>query len=293
VEADDDYFFALEFAQQPDFGGIGNLFTDIAGGYVFEHRQPPLEFGPGFCAYAKGGDILLEILDGYDAVMIADERQGIFVDIAFDGFGKRRIEFLIQIFGGDGAEAGEAEPVFGAQHPLDVDIHFFLCEAAFAEVAFNFAESGFHIFGENEDVVAGEERFGFYFAGFEMFGDAFHFEGIGEGEPPETEFLAEEFGDGVSRQGGRPVGAGVEGGYVEVGYHDAADALFEHFPERKELDAVEACAIVPDDGQVVMRVNISIAMAGEVFGASHHAVILHAFSIHKAFHGHVFPVFAE
>jgi hypothetical protein len=78
-----------------------------------------------------------------------------------------------------------------------------------------------------------------------------------------------------------------------VGNHKTAYALSGQFAERKQLNAVQSRSVVQDEGQVQMRVHIGIAVAGKVFGASHHAVVLHAFGVHIAFDGYIVAVFAE
>jgi hypothetical protein len=127
--------------------------------------------------------------------------RAVFVQFPFQGNGFGRIELLVEAVGGDGRKTSKSEPVLGPQHALHMFVHFGLWNAAIGDVAFDFAESGLHVFGQHQHVVAGQQRFGFHFAGFEMFGYTFHFQRIGEGQSLETHFFAQQVGDRIAREG--------------------------------------------------------------------------------------------
>src|SRR5690606_7000945 len=65
-----------------------------------------------------------------------------------------------------------------------------------------------------------------------------------------------------------------ERGERDVGAHDAGDARGDRCAERRELDGVDALGAGGDDGEVDVRVDARVAVAGEVLGGGQRAVLL-------------------
>ena len=97
---------------------------------------------------------------------------------------------------------------------------------------------------------------------------AAHDERVGDDEPLEAEFLAQQSVHDGARAGGGGAG-GVEGGVGDVGGHDAGHAGVDGGDEGGEVDLQLLARGVHhrEDG---VRVGDGAAMAGEVLGAGQH-----------------------
>ena len=109
-----------------------------------------------------------------------------------------------------------------------------------------------------------------------MPGDASHIQRVGDDETIEAEFIAEQAADNSRRERRRSATFGLERRHGEVPGHDRACSGGKGRAKRRQFHRVEMGAVARDGGQVEMRVDLSIAVAGEMFGRGKRAVFFNA-----------------
>ena len=104
--------------------------------------------------------------------------------------------------------------------------------------------------------------------------DGLHDQGIGHHQAGELQLLAQQTGQDGLREGGRL--RVVQGRQAQVGGHHRGHPRGNRPLKGRQLDLIEAFAVVGQFGQLQVRIRAGVAVAGEVFGAGQHALGLAA-----------------
>jgi len=101
------------------------------------------------------------------------------------------VEILQQALGSDGLKAVYAQPIFGTQHPFYSSVKLRLTEAAIGNIGRYLPAGSDQIFGQQQHVIAGEQRFCLHLPGLKKFGYPLHVQRIGKNEPAKIYFFAQ------------------------------------------------------------------------------------------------------
>ena len=112
-----------------------------------------------------------------------------------------------------------------------------------------------------------------------MFAHALHLQPVGDNHARVAVFVFQQFGyDGVGVRRDR-IAAAVEGGDVEVSYHDQIYTFVDELAVGVELQFVQFGATFLDDRQAEMRVGFRVAMSREVFDTADDTAVRHALQV--------------
>ena len=166
----------------------------------------------------------------------------------------------------DGLPAGQTQRILVSQYLFTFLVDELLRKLAIGNRLGDGFELSLGIRGVQHDVVArqqGQQRRGAEGR------SPFHFQGVGEDEPLETQRVAQQVVHDFARERGRSARR-VQRGDIQVAHHDArqpaVDVAFEGF----YLHAQEPLFAVGHEWQRVVRILRGVAVAREMFGHRHY-----------------------
>ena len=107
------------------------------------------------------------------------------------------------------------------------------------------------------------------FGGAGMAGDRLHHQGIGHHQPVEFQITAQQVGQHLSGEGGRPLW--IQLWKQQMGGHHTVDPCFDQRFERWQLQLIQPRTVVGQHRQIEMGIAGGVAMAGEVLGAAQYS----------------------
>ena len=122
---------------------------------------------------------------------------------------------------------------------------------------------------------------------------ALHGQRVGKDQSLEAQLAGQQVVGDAARQGGGHVLGALDFGHGQMAHHDAVQPRLYHAAEGIELHAVEPLAREAQGGQGLVRVDVRVAMAGEMLAHGQDASVLEAAGIGHHLAGHLGGVFAE
>ena len=191
-----------------------------------------------------------------------------------------------------GFELVESHVVFDGQDAAYGFFDLFFADLPFLDGSIDGIDGLFGVANQLQDVVAGFHSHTGCLSRRVVFGDASHFHAVGKDQafvaPLVTYQLFESFGRERSRE--RVAG---ECRYVQVCGHDTGGSVFDQGFEGGQFDCIQTIHVVGDQRQVGVRIDLRVAVSGEVFGRADDTAVFHSLDVGQAFGGYVFRVFTE
>ena len=123
--------------------------------------------------------------------------------------------------------------------------------------------------------------------------DTSHIEGVGDHQSVKAQFLAQQIGNNRHRESRRFPGIRIKRGDSDMAGHYGACARCEGGAERGQLYLLEMMDIAREDGQVEMRIDDRVAVAGKMLGRGERAILFNAAHIRLDKRGDMARIFAE
>ena len=117
-------------------------------------------------------------------------------------------------------------------------------------------------------IISRQQRFGSYLRNGRH---TLHVQGIGKHQPFKAEFILQQPGHHIPRQGRRRHPVRVQRLHLQMAYHDTPQSGTYHFLEGIKFHTVQACTVVVQGGKRLMRIHIRIAMPGEMLANGKYA----------------------
>jgi hypothetical protein len=110
----------------------------------------------------------------------------------------------------------------------------------------------------------------------EVVDDPPHLQGVGHDQAVETHLPAQQARQDRGRQRGRQPRRRIQGRHGEMGDHHGHHPGFDGPAKGGELDPLQPLAVGRDDREDAVRIQVRVAVAGEVLGRGDQAVVLAA-----------------
>ena len=275
--------------------GLGQAVLEVVGVVVgLEIFLEPVVERPTVVA-AQRNDRDLVVFSGsqrQDVPFVLQSGERLLGHLADQQLRSRGIDIGNDVPRAGGFEFVEPYVVFDGQ---DAAYGFF--DLGFADLSFldggiDGVDGLFGITNQFQDVVAGFHGHASCLARGVVFGDTLHFHAVGKDQTFVAPLVAHQFFEGFGRERSRERVAG-ECRYVQVCGHDAGGSVFDQGFEGGQFDRIQAIHVVGDQRQVGMRIDLRVAVSGEVFGCADDAAVFHTFDVGQAFGSYVFRVFTE
>ncbi len=117
-------------------------------------------------------------------------------------------------------------------------------------------------------IISRQQRFGSYLRNGRH---TLHVQGIGKHQPFKAEFILQQPGHHIPRQGRRSHPVRVQRLHLQMAYHDTPQSGTYHFLEGIKFHTVQACTVVVQGRKRLMRIHIRIAMPGEMLANGKYA----------------------
>ena len=184
----------------------------------------------------------------------------------------------------------QPEAVFPRQHPTAVRVHIGFGEGALADGVHHLVHGFRGVILHQKHIVARADGFS------EIAGHvrhAFHIQRVGEYQALEAHLVLQEASNDGSRQAGRQEAVPLHSRHLEVAHHHATQTCADILAERKQLHAVQALAVMPQDGERLVRIRVGVAMSGEMLGDGKDTLALQSSRVGHHLGGHLAGVFAK